>query len=1173
VDGTGVGLDAIVSIIRHVFATKLRCQPAWDNWSWEDTIVVPFVCTIGPWGEDSSFAELQPSTAADIHPEFAATEEPERLRCIEEYRSRILLGEDLGRPLYVTGTLLNRLGGETPAGTMYLIDGARRIAASALAHRPTLDAWVLMHESELPRCAERSAVEALQRDVASLEWFENYQSMPIVGLHGERTLNRFQLMDLTRFRDHSVMDFGCNIGQACVKAIQSGASRVVGVEGMRDTFGIAERIRGMVGFENLHYLNVDFNSPEFERRIEESFPGQVDYTFFFSVYRTKELMQRDRLFQYVIDKSRLGIFFEGHAHPKIDTVEYYDWLFESFGLGYEFLGYSEGELRPLFFLPTESRSRGAAQQREARSGRTALSTDEYLAAGRRALPDASGGYLVSAIVSTYASERFIEGRLRDLLEQTIGDRLEIVVIDSGSPENERAVVESYAARHPNIVYVRTDQRETVYQAWNRGIRMARGRYITNANTDDRLRPEAIAILAGILEADRECAVAYGDFYITGYENQTFGRHIRTGYSTKPDFDPSLMLSGCHMGPQPMWRRSLHDEFGYFDERLNAAGDYEFWCRVATRYDMLHIPEFLGLYLHNPAGICNSDTSAVSRECASVQQAYRDRLPASAEGAAPTGYYWKERVRDGRYVNICMVSYNRLKYTKQAIESLLRWTRFPHVISVVDNGSVDGTREYLLEQKRRGVIRNLILLDENVGVAKASNMAWEMEPEAEYYLKYDNDILMKKDGWLADMIRVVDGIPDIGVLGYNFESESYELSEVSGLPVRIKTKGNIGGACTLIPQRTRNLLGCWCEDYGLYGEEDSDYGHRVTESGLWNAYMADEETPFHLPAGKAASINPQTMAAKDGKEEVEDREYRLWKDEQRRKNTDPRSTYVGNCLAYDNGFRSLLSYPRTGSKAVSILGISLREQVRRDPVLANRILEINRSLDGLCFGEALRLARESFSPCDATDQLLEALERVAANEPLAPPRVSIIIPASSNAIVECLVWLERHTLYTQAELVVVDDGAPQKVLQYLSSLSVKVVHNDQSRGFVAACNRGSEIAGGEYLAFLDASTIPQPQWLGELVRSLLTRPGAGIAGSQLIPPQRDTSNRDLPGMSPGAFLVSKALFRDVGALDPSLEPRPALADLCARLRHRNLEVRYVPESLILLRNTPQAPRSS
>src|SRR5262245_63516752 len=60
-------------------------------------------------------------------------------------------------------------------------------------------------------------------------------------------------------------------------------------------------------------------------------------------------------------------------------------------------------------------------------------------------------YLVTAIVSAYRSERLMVGLLEDLEAQTIAERLEIVVCDSASPEDEAGIVREFARRYDNSV--------------------------------------------------------------------------------------------------------------------------------------------------------------------------------------------------------------------------------------------------------------------------------------------------------------------------------------------------------------------------------------------------------------------------------------------------------------------------------------------------------------------------------------------------------------------------------------------------------------------------------------------------------------------------------------------------------------------------------------------------
>ena len=82
----------------------------------------------------------------------------------------------------------------------------------------------------------------------------------------------------------------------------------------------------------------------------------------------------------------------------------------------------------------------------------------------------------------------MRGRLENLTSQTLflRGRTEIIVIDSASSQNEKAIVQDFQKEHDNISYFRTSQRESLYKAWNRAIKIAAGEYITNANTDDRL---------------------------------------------------------------------------------------------------------------------------------------------------------------------------------------------------------------------------------------------------------------------------------------------------------------------------------------------------------------------------------------------------------------------------------------------------------------------------------------------------------------------------------------------------------------------------------------------------------------------------------------------------------------------------------------------------------------
>lgn len=239
----------------------------------------------------------------------------------------------------------------------------------------------------------------------------------------------------------------------------------------------------------------------------------------------------------------------------------------------------------------------------------------------------SSKYLISAIISTYNSERFIRGKIEDLLQQTIFDKLEIVIVNSGSQQNEEEIIKEYIEKYPNIKYIRTDERETIYKAWNRGIKISSGKFICNSNTDDRLRKDAYEILSSKLLENPEIALVYADQYITSEENITFECLEDKKIEKMPDFDFVLQLDRCIVFSQPMWRALLHFEDNiWFNENFEICGDHDFQLQLSLKYKMLHIPIVLGsFYLSkNKSNKSYQNIGLVKKERDMISYEYMER---------------------------------------------------------------------------------------------------------------------------------------------------------------------------------------------------------------------------------------------------------------------------------------------------------------------------------------------------------------------------------------------------------------------------------------------------------------------------------------------------------------------------------------------------------------------
>jgi len=238
----------------------------------------------------------------------------------------------------------------------------------------------------------------------------------------------------------------------------------------------------------------------------------------------------------------------------------------------------------------------------------------------------SNGYFVSAIVSTYNSERFMRGCLEDLENQTIADKIEIIVVDSGSEQDEESIVKEFQRKYSNIKYIKTENRENVYAAWNRAIKAATGKYITNANTDDRHRRDVFEVMVRALNENPEVGAVYADSTITTRENETFDNNSAKYYFRRPNYTLRQMLIFSLFGPHPMWRRSVHETLGYFDPSFEVAGDYNFFIQLAWRFGALHIREKLGLYTQRESSIENSKRQKCVKETIQILKHYRERIP-------------------------------------------------------------------------------------------------------------------------------------------------------------------------------------------------------------------------------------------------------------------------------------------------------------------------------------------------------------------------------------------------------------------------------------------------------------------------------------------------------------------------------------------------------------------
>jgi Glycosyltransferase len=235
-------------------------------------------------------------------------------------------------------------------------------------------------------------------------------------------------------------------------------------------------------------------------------------------------------------------------------------------------------------------------------------------------------FKVSAIVSTYNSEKFIYGRIENLVSQTLYQRgeLEIIVIDSNSQQNEQSVVQQFQKQYPNIIYVKTEERETIYQAWNRGFVSSKGRHVITANADDRFAVNALEFLANELDGNSKLDGVYGDWLVTQVENDLFQSNTNKFLFEYPEFLPPLFLYYQITSHAVLLRRDVFEKIGYYDGNMKVFGDREFMLRFSSSGLIAkRIPHIVGLYYENPNSLSMGEVgyAALEHEYEPLRQKY------------------------------------------------------------------------------------------------------------------------------------------------------------------------------------------------------------------------------------------------------------------------------------------------------------------------------------------------------------------------------------------------------------------------------------------------------------------------------------------------------------------------------------------------------------------------
>lgn len=192
---------------------------------------------------------------------------------------------------------------------------------------------------------------------------------------------------------------------------------------------------------------------------------------------------------------------------------------------------------------------------------------------------------VSVVVPSFNQAQYIGRTLDSILSQDCP--VEVIVIDGGSSDGSKEVIESYADR---LAYWVSEKDNGQTHAINKGMARATGTLRAYLNSDDLYLPGAIAEVVRAYEANPEADIFHGRCVTIDDEGRRLDRAFYSDIETNEDILDlwQVWFKGRNfVQPEVFWTKRIADRVGPFDEARHYAMDYDYWARCIIAGAQVH----------------------------------------------------------------------------------------------------------------------------------------------------------------------------------------------------------------------------------------------------------------------------------------------------------------------------------------------------------------------------------------------------------------------------------------------------------------------------------------------------------------------------------------------------------------------------------------------------------
>lgn len=200
----------------------------------------------------------------------------------------------------------------------------------------------------------------------------------------------------------------------------------------------------------------------------------------------------------------------------------------------------------------------------------------------------------------YNAGQYLAEAIESILNQTCDD-FELLLLDDGSTDNTKEIALSYHDKR--LRYLPNGRNLKLVATLNRGLDLARGRFIARMDADDISLPGRFERQIRFLEENLEIGCAGTGMRTLGLEND-----YDILYDHRPEVVKTQLMFSCKVAHATVVIRSeiLKQYPLRFNARYLHVEDFDFFYRLSRVTDVCSIPEFLYHRRHHPEQVCNKE---------------------------------------------------------------------------------------------------------------------------------------------------------------------------------------------------------------------------------------------------------------------------------------------------------------------------------------------------------------------------------------------------------------------------------------------------------------------------------------------------------------------------------------------------------------------------------------